>query len=134
MCNNYKGDKMEENMNCYKFCLHGKIFLTEKSRNALIDRIAYAVPKNWKIYCNYMSAIFDTNRNDEKIKLKIISIGITDNIIALGIDTDIKTLTNSKYIIFGASSSFYNCYQSIKEIKEWVNFKTPIYVNAIIKM
>lgn len=116
------------------------LFLDSESRNKL-EKI---VPSNaYKIFCDHMTIAFKTSFTDEVVdkcesilgkeySLLATTIGKTDDVMAVGVETDCFSTNNNKHITLCTLTANGKPVQS-NNIKEWKALRNPIALNGVVK-
>lgn len=76
------------------------VLLNNESRQRLIEEVKQFIPEGWNVVCHHMTMLFGSRQNphvqkyldtnmDTEASLRAVSIGISDDAIAVKIDTDV---------------------------------------------
>ena len=126
------------------------VFFSDKSKNAILNyakeklnEIGYNIPKDWKIYCDHMTIVFnDKTEKNQKIanflepfigntcSLRVISIGVSERAIALGIDFSTQNEHSHVTVAIAPEAKPVES----NDIVEWFDVNDSFYITGVYKV
>ena len=84
--------------------MYTAIVLDEKSKNKLKDKFSPFFNEDWKIICHHMTinmgkaSEYIKNMIGQKFELEAITLAFDDQVVAVGVSTDVPSDNNIKHI------------------------------------
>jgi hypothetical protein len=118
------------------------IFLDQKSREYLQNELFEYVPSGWRMLCHHCTIAFGSPEKHpdvldflalklaKNVELEIVSLGISDDAIAVGVAGDFKSINPIPHITVGIP--FDGKPKNSNFIKDWNEFKMDRKVVGVV--
>ncbi len=139
---NQKNSFMEDK----KPIMFSGIFLDDKSRKRLLNRVKLMIPDGWEIYADHITISHKIKHGNGEVPESVIpylelsvglivdEYGINDRVFAVGVDTmGIETRNKKPHITIAVNKLEGASPKESNDLEDWKTFKRPLRISGKVK-